>query len=125
MCGAACASRVWETERNKALAAERSAASVILKRQVGLHATRPLEQKDGLAAMESHSRSIAKTLSWRLWATIITTAVVYFSTHEFKFAMEIGLLDTTIKLGAYFFHERLWNKVSFGRAVESPSDFEI
>ncbi len=75
--------------------------------------------------MESHSRSIAKTLSWRLWATIITTAVVYFSTHEFKFAMEIGLLDTTIKLGAYFFHERLWNKVNFGRVVEAPSDFEI
>ena len=75
--------------------------------------------------MESHSRSIAKTLSWRLWATIITTGVVYFTTHEFKFAMEIGLLDTTIKLGAYFFHERLWNKISFGRLVETPGDFEI
>ena len=75
--------------------------------------------------MESHSRSIAKTLSWRLWATIITTAVVYTTTHEFKFAMEIGLLDTTIKLGAYFFHERMWNKIGFGREVQQPTDFEI
>jgi uncharacterized membrane protein len=74
--------------------------------------------------MESHARSIAKTLSWRLWATIITTLVVYATTKEFKFAMEIGLIDTTLKLGAYFFHERLWNKVDYGRVVET-ADFEI
>ena len=75
--------------------------------------------------MESNARSIAKTFSWRLWATIITTCVVYATTKEFKFAMEIGLLDTTIKLGAYFFHERLWNKVEFGRVAQPPADFEI
>ena len=75
--------------------------------------------------MESHSRSIAKTLSWRLWATIITTLVVFATTKEFKMAMEIGLLDTTIKLGAYFFHERIWNKVNFGREIQPPTDFEI
>ena len=75
--------------------------------------------------MESHKRSIAKTISWRIWATVITTAVVYFTTHEFKFAMEIGLLDTTIKLGAYFFHERMWNKSDFGREKVPNADFEI
>ena len=74
--------------------------------------------------MESHVRSIAKTISWRVWATVITTGVVYICTKEFKFAMEIGLLDTSIKLGAYFFHERMWNRIDFGR-VAPPGDFEI
>ena len=65
--------------------------------------------------MDSKRRSVAKAISWRVLATIITTSVVYFSTGELKFAMEIGLIDTTIKLGVYFFHERAWNKVDYGR----------
>ncbi|MCW8133099.1 MAG: DUF2061 domain-containing protein [Planctomycetota bacterium] len=75
--------------------------------------------------MESKRRSIAKTLSWRVWATIITAAVVYVSTNKLQFAMEIGLIDTTIKLGAYFFHERLWNKVGFGRGPSPKQDYQI
>ena len=74
--------------------------------------------------MESRSRSIAKTLSWRVWATIITTIVVFVVKGEFKLALEIGLLDTTIKLGMYFFHERMWNKINYGR-VPPQTDFEI
>ncbi len=74
--------------------------------------------------MESKRRSFAKTISWRVWATIITTLVVFGATGEIKFAVEIGLLDTTIKLGAYFIHERIWNKISFGR-VEKQAEFQI
>ncbi|HLX64413.1 MAG TPA: DUF2061 domain-containing protein [Planctomycetota bacterium] len=76
--------------------------------------------------MEQKRRSIVKTLSWRLCATIITTLVVFVVKGEWRFAMEIGFLDTTIKLGAYFFHERLWNKIDFGREVPAKAgDFEI
>ncbi len=59
-------------------------------------------------------------------ATVITTLVVYFVKGEWKFAVEIGLLDTTIKLGAYFFHERVWNKINYGREIPvKAGDFEI
>ena len=76
--------------------------------------------------MEQKRRSIVKTLSWRFTATVITTLVVYFVKGEWKFAVEIGLLDTTIKLGAYFFHERMWNKSNYGReAPVKTGDFEI
>jgi len=30
-------------------------------------------------------------------------------------ALEIGLLDTVIKLGAYYGHERAWDRIGIGR----------
>jgi uncharacterized membrane protein len=65
--------------------------------------------------MESTRRSIAKALSWRLLATAITTALVYAATGQGDFAAGIGLCDTLFKLFIYFGHERLWNRIAFGR----------
>jgi len=65
--------------------------------------------------MESHSRSIIKALSWRFVATLITFTVAWVITKELKFAAEIGLADTVIKLGAYYFHERTWIGITFGK----------
>lgn len=64
--------------------------------------------------MDSHSRTIMKALSWRVIATFVTFTVAWIITHELKFAFEIGLIDTFIKLGAYYLHERTWMRVKFG-----------
>jgi uncharacterized membrane protein len=34
---------------------------------------------------------------------------------ELKIAAEIGIADTIIKLGVYYTHERVWNRLSFGK----------
>jgi len=73
--------------------------------------------------MESKKRSIVKALSWRFIATFITTLVAFILTGEMVFAAKIGLLDTVIKLGAYFAHERLWLRIPFGRYERQ--DFQI
>ena len=65
--------------------------------------------------MESHGRTIMKALSWRVIATFVTFTVALIITGELKFAAEIGLVDTIIKLGAYYLHERTWMRVSFGK----------
>ncbi len=65
--------------------------------------------------MESHVRTITKTLSWRFIATLVTFTVAWVVTKELKFAAEIGIADTLIKLGAYYFHERAWIRVKFGK----------
>ncbi len=65
--------------------------------------------------MESHVRTITKTLSWRFVATLITFTVAWLVTGKLTFAVEIGVADTLIKLGAYYFHERLWIRVKFGK----------
>ncbi len=66
--------------------------------------------------MDSHARSIIKTLSWRFWATVITFFVSWFITRKAAIAIEIGLADTLIKLFAYYLHERGWNRIKLGKA---------
>jgi uncharacterized membrane protein len=73
--------------------------------------------------LETRRRSLVKALSWRVLAAIITACVALALTKELKFAAEIGLIDTAVKLLIYFLHERLWNKIDYGR-VRAP-DYEV
>ena len=73
--------------------------------------------------METTRRSIAKALSWRLLATAITSTLVFVLTGQGEFAATIGLCDTLIKLFIYFGHERLWNRIAFGRKERQPEYF--
>ncbi len=73
--------------------------------------------------METKRRSLYKALSWRFFATIITMVVAFGITGELAFALEIGALDTSIKLGAYFMHERAWLRIGWGRVEKS--DYQI
>jgi uncharacterized membrane protein len=70
--------------------------------------------------MESTRRSIAKALSWRILATVITSVLVFAITGKGEFAATVGLADTTIKFFIYFAHERLWNRVNYGREQKQP-----
>ena len=66
---------------------------------------------------------MAKALSWRVVATLITSLVAFGITGSFKIAAEVGLLDTVIKFGVYFVHERMWLRISYGRA--KVRDYQI
>jgi len=74
--------------------------------------------------METTRRSIAKALSWRLIATLITSGIVFLLTGQGEFAATIGLADTLIKFFVYFGHERLWNRITYGRTASEP-DYSI
>ena len=75
------------------------------------------------SGIDTPKRSIAKSISWRIFAGIITACVAYAMTGKGDFAAKIGLVDTTVKLGIYFLHERVWNKINYGR-VNAP-DYEV
>ena len=64
---------------------------------------------------DSHARSLAKALSWRAIALAITTSVSYMLSESVAVALSIGVIDSAIKIGAYYAHERAWMNVSFGR----------
>jgi uncharacterized membrane protein len=73
--------------------------------------------------MDSHARTIAKTLTWRALSLIITGSIAWIITRQVSLAVTIGISDFLIKLGSYYVHERAWNRVNFGRA--KPPDYEI
>ena len=77
----------------------------------------------GSGQFETARRSVVKSLSWRVLALIITSSVAFAMTRKLTFAAEIGIIDTAIKLFVYFAHERIWNKIDFGR-VKAP-DYQV
>ncbi len=73
--------------------------------------------------MESHIRSIAKAMTWRTGGTVVTFFVAWVVTGDLSLAAGIGILDTVIKLGAFYVHERAWNRLSFGK--KKPPEYQI
>lgn len=61
------------------------------------------------------SRSVWKTVSWRIIATMDTVIISYLITDSLAFAAAIGSVEVITKIFLYYFHERAWNKISFGR----------
>lgn len=64
---------------------------------------------------EKPLRSILKTVSWRIVGTIDTIVISWVLTREIETALAIGSVELVTKMILYFGHERLWNKISFGK----------
>jgi uncharacterized membrane protein len=65
--------------------------------------------------METVARSIGKTVSYRVAGTLVTAGLAYLLTRRWELAFTLGTADTAIKLVVFFLHERLWERISFGR----------
>lgn len=70
--------------------------------------------------MESTRRSIAKAISYRIIGTLTTATVVFAVFDRLEMAAAVGLLDTLFKIFVYIGHERLWNRIHYGREQKQP-----
>ncbi|MFT4831225.1 MAG: putative membrane protein [Psychroserpens sp.] len=64
---------------------------------------------------ERPKRSIVKSISWRLIGTIDTILISWMVTGTAKVAFSIGLVELFTKMFLYFFHERAWNAINWGK----------
>ena len=69
---------------------------------------------------ESNERSVLKTISWRVLATLTTAALVYIFTGKLKIALYVGGIEAILKMLLYFLHERMWNRIHFGKKQMKP-----
>lgn len=67
--------------------------------------------------MEERSRSLAKTVSWRIVATSTTVLLVFLLTGNVILGATVGSLEFVAKIVVYYVHERVWNLSNFGRKV--------
>jgi adenylylsulfate kinase len=44
-----------------------------------------------------------------------TLLIVLILTGKLRLSVAAGLLDAVSKVGAYFVHERIWDRITFGR----------
>lgn len=64
---------------------------------------------------EKPIRSVAKALSWRVIGTLDTLVVSYILTGKMAVAASIASVDFLTKMVLYFFHERIWNGIKWGK----------
>lgn len=74
---------------------------------------------------DSHIRSLLKGISWRITGTIDTILLSWIITGEFKFAITIGLTEVITKIILYYFHERIWEKINYGKKKVLPPEYQI
>ena len=75
--------------------------------------------------VESHSRSIAKAVSYRILGSTTTALIFFVLTGKGSLSLGAGALDMVLKIGAYFVHERIWNHINFGRTSVKAPEYEI
>jgi uncharacterized membrane protein len=73
--------------------------------------------------MESRRRSVAKAISYRVFATFTTGLIAWAFTGKLGTALQIGVADGVMKLFGYFLHERVWTRVKYG--LPKPPEYEI
>ncbi|WP_373033807.1 adenylyl-sulfate kinase [Sulfurovum sp.] len=69
---------------------------------------------------ETNKRSIVKGISWRIVATTTTIIIVYLFFGRLDLAIAAGMIETVLKVGLYWAHERAWFKIQWGRKKIEP-----
>lgn len=57
---------------------------------------------------ESNLRSILKSITWRITATLTTVLIARIITGDTEAALKIGGIEVFLKIIIYYFHERIW-----------------
>jgi uncharacterized membrane protein len=64
---------------------------------------------------EAHPRSLIKAVSWRMVGSIDTFILSFFFTHKISAAASIASTEVLTKILLYYFHERAWAVMPWGR----------
>ncbi len=59
-----------------------------------------------------NAKIFVKSLVYRIFATCITTVVVYTLTTDITLALTFSVLDIFLKIAAYYIFDIVWSKVT-------------
>jgi len=66
----------------------------------------------------TYKRSLIKGIVWEAISFVITMIVVFFYYGDLESSIKFSLILTVIKAFIFFFHERLWKKIRWGKISE-------
>ncbi|MGN6569679.1 MAG: DUF2061 domain-containing protein [Flavipsychrobacter sp.] len=73
-------------------------------------------------ATETMSRSIVKTLSYRLLILVLDFTSIYLFTHQIKVALGFMVVSNIYTTLGYFFHERIWDRIKWGKIIYKKTE---
>ncbi len=68
-----------------------------------------------MAFVEKNKRSLVKTVTFRILIIISDMIIIYALTHKLYITLGIIGLSNLSSTILYFIHERIWNKINWGR----------
>jgi len=83
--------------------------------------------KEKIVVKDTPSRSLAKAVSWRILASLTTFLITFVIFRQkisgpYKQILEASTLvlifDVIIKIVIYYFHERLWTNINWGKYMK-------
>jgi uncharacterized membrane protein len=72
---------------------------------------------------ETRTRSIIKSIVWRIICILVSIITSYILTNKWDIALAIGTTYNVITMILYYLHERFWNKVKWG--IQDTTNLKI
>ncbi len=73
-------------------------------------------------AEETLRRSVVKTISYRVVILILDFVPIYLFTGKIKVAFGFMIVSNIYTTAGYFFHERIWSKIKWGKIIYKKKD---
>ena len=62
---------------------------------------------------DTKKRTMAKTITWRITASLTTFLIAWILTGDILVGASIGSIEALAKIFLYYFHERIWTNISW------------
>tara|TARA_B100000787_G_scaffold153605_1_gene127919 strand:- start:3 stop:209 length:207 start_codon:yes stop_codon:yes gene_type:complete len=60
-------------------------------------------------------RTLAKTMTWRVTASLTTFLIAWILTGDLLIGVSIGSIEAITKIILYYYHERIWNNINWAK----------
>ena len=64
-------------------------------------------------SIDTQKRTIAKTMTWRITASLTTFIIAWILTGDILIGASIGTIEAIAKIFLYYFHERIWTNITW------------
>jgi uncharacterized membrane protein len=69
--------------------------------------------------VETKTRTLVRTVLWRVIATLITWIVFYIYTGKIGDSIEATIVAALLGITVHYIFERVWNRVRWGKVIEN------
>lgn len=84
-----------------------------------------LNREGSEMAFEKHSRAWVKSIVWRIIGIVILGGISWVITKSWKEMTLITFVFHGIRVVLYYFHERIWEKIRWGRIMHPLSSLPV
>lgn len=75
--------------------------------------------------MDTKKRSLTKSITWRVIGVILLGLISYMITGNWKEMTIITVLFHSIRVILYYYHERIWEGISWGRLKHPLAELPV